>query len=329
MLDETLQTAQATVHDMAAAGHEATKQALTQTNTFVAWVKSFLTWGNLFRVIGIGLVILLMWIIYKLITRAINKVPAERMNAQRNMVLNKLFKYIFYIIVVVYILSCFGIRLSALLGAAGVVGIAVGFAAQTSVSNLISGIFVLSEGVMKVGDFVSVGGESGTVESVDLLSVKIRTLDNQIIRVPNSTVINTNLTNFSYFDKRRMVFSAFCNYDTNVKEALKVLAKSADLCPTVLKDPKPSVWVDGFGDSCINLSIAVWFRPADIMQTKNDMFPAILKVFDDAKIDVPYNRIEVSVCDSFDEPAPAAKKSIAKAPAAGIRRTAKKNGKKA
>ena len=128
----------------------------------------------------------------------------------------------FYVIIVMYILSLFGINLKAIWGAAGVAGLAIGFAAQTSVSNLISGVFVLSEKAMKIGDFIQVGDVFGTVDSVGLLSVRVHTLDNQMVRIPNSSVINSNLVNFNHYDIRRFVFDMPISYDSNMEKALEV-----------------------------------------------------------------------------------------------------------
>ena len=67
------------------------------------------------------------------------------------------------------------------------------------------------------------------------------------------------------------------------------------LCPTVLQNPEPKVWYDGFGDSGINMTLAVWFLPANLIQTKNEVFIAMKKVFDEANINIPFSRIDVSI----------------------------------
>lgn len=262
-------------------------------SSFVTWIKGFLTWDNLIKLVISVVVLLIMWIIYRVILKAIKKVPAEKTSQHRTMLLTTFVKYVFYIVVVMFVLSRFGVKLNALLGAAGVAGVAIGFAAQTSVSNIISGIFVLTEGTVKIGDFISVGDVSGIVDNVNLLSVRVHTLDNQLVRVPNSTVINSNLTNFSYHSKRRFTFGVSISYDTDMEYALETLSKAASHCPTVLQDPAPAVWFDGFGDSGINMTAAVWFNSSDLLATKNAMFVAIKKVFDEAGIEIPYNKIVI------------------------------------
>lgn len=194
-----------------------------------------------------------------------------------------------------YILGLFGIKLSAIWGAAGIAGIAIGFAAQTSISNIISGLFVLTEGTLKVGDAITVDGITGVVDSINLMSIQLHTYDNEMVRIPNSTIINTDLTNKSFHSKKRLTISLSISYDTDMKKAYEILNSAPSLCTTILQEPAPSVWFDKFGENGIDLTIAVWFKPEDYLQTKNDLFIAIKKVFDDAKIEIPLTQIDVNL----------------------------------
>lgn len=268
---------------------------ITQTSGFIHWCKSLLSWENLFKIIGAVILLFLMWIVYRIILRGVKKVPLEKTNQHKQMIAVKFVKYVFYASVVIYILGLFGVKLSAVWGAAGIAGVAIGFAAQTSVSNVISGLFVLTEGALKVGDTIIVNGITGVVDTISLLSVKVHTFDNQMVRIPNSSIINSNLTNNSYHDKRRITLGVSISYDADMRSALEALSKAPELCPTVLQEPAPAVWFDGFGDSGIDMTVAVWFKPENFLQTKNYLFIAIKKVLDDAKIEIPFNQLDVKV----------------------------------
>ncbi len=278
-----------------AASNAANDIFFDKTDSFFNWLKGLLTWEHLFKFIGSVFILFIIAIIFRIITKAIRRVPEAKLPAQRSTVILRFLKYIFYVIAVLYILSLFGINLKAIWGAAGIAGVAIGFAAQTSVSNLISGLFVLTEGSIHVGDTIIVGDVTGIVDEVKLLSIRVHTFDNQMVRIPNSTIINSNLTNNSYHNKRRWTVKVGVDYSTDMKYALETLQKAADLCPTVLKDPAPSVWFDGFDASSINLVVAVWFKPADFLQTRNDIYIAIKKVLDDAKISIPFNQLDVMI----------------------------------
>lgn len=253
--------------------------------------RSFLTAHNIVKFIGAIIVLALIWIVWRFAARAVKKMQSDKVSMQRKMIAKKIVDYAFAVIMIVYVLGLFGVKLSALWGAAGIAGIALGFAAQTSASNLISGIFVLSEGIMKVGDYVSVGGEIGTVDSIGLLSIKIHTADNELVRIPNSTVINANLTNFSFFKERRMKIEISVSYSDDMQKAFDALLRAAKLCKSVLENPAPAVWFESFGNSGINMTLAIFFKQGDFFAAKNEAFIAIKKTFDETGITVPFTTI--------------------------------------
>lgn len=300
MNEEVIVEAQAVAAETENAGESvvevcttAAKAISEKTGTFVNWIKGFLTWGNLFKVIGALVIILAVYVFYRLVVRAVRRLPEEKLSLQKSAGILKLLRYLYYFFLAMYVLGFFGVKLSAIWGAAGVAGVAFAFAAQTSVSNLISGLFIYAEKTMKIGDLITIGSESGVVDSIGLLSVHIHTLDNQLIRIPNSTIINSNMRNTSYFPQRRMNISVSTSYETDMQFAIDTLMKVPALCPHVLADPAPAAWFDGFGESGINLTIAVWFNSSDFLTTKNEVFIGIKKVFDEAKIEIPYNKLDV------------------------------------
>lgn len=274
-------------------------EAIAKATNFRQWFQNFISWQNLIKIAGGVILILIMWVAYRLILRGIKKSSSKKMNTHRKQMLVHFSKYIFYVLVVLQVLSMIGIKLSALLGAAGIAGIAIGFAAQTSVSNLISGLFVLGEGSIKIGDAVTVDDVTGIVEEINLLSIHIHTYDNHMVRIPNSTIINSNFTNINFHKTRRMTIAVSVDYSTDMRTALEVLAKAPALCPTVVADPAPAVWCDGFGASRINMTVAAWFKPADFLQTKNDLYIAIKKVLDEAKISIRFNQLDVKIKDDI------------------------------
>ena len=278
-----------------AVGHAADDAFFKQTNGIWNWIKEIFTWENVFKCIGGILVVLALWLIYRLIRRGIRQIPEKKFSKAKLAIAEKAIKYLFHASVILYVLSLFGIDLTALWGAAGIAGVALGFAAQTSVSNLISGLFVITEGSLHPGDTIIVDGITGVVDEVKLLSVRVHTYDNQMVRIPNSTIIDKSLTNNSYFKCRRLTIGVSVDYKSDMQKCLDVLSKAPALCPTVLADPAPKVWFDGFGSSSINMTVAIWYKPEDFLATKNGMFIAIKKVLDDASIEIPFNKLDVKI----------------------------------
>lgn len=284
---------------------------IKQTSSFINTIKGWFSPENIFKLIGGLLIILIFWIIYKVIIRLLKKIPSEKLPQTRFDLLRRIFKYLFYFCIAMYVLSLFGIKLSAIWGAAGITGVAIGFAAQTSLSNIISGLFILTEGSVHTGDTISVDGITGIVDAVTLLSTRVHTYDNQMIRIPNATIINNNLTNNSYHSKRRITINIDVPYGTDLEKALEICVNAANLCPTVIQNPPASAWVDGFKDCGIGLTVAAWFKPKDLIQTKTDLHITLLKELKKQKIEPPFPRMDVSMLKE-EKSKPVITKQVAK-----------------
>ncbi|MBQ2480909.1 MAG: mechanosensitive ion channel family protein, partial [Treponema sp.] len=244
--------------------------------------------------------ILVFYTLYRIIKRIVKKRVAIKMEPHNAQLLSKAISYIFYILMGMYILSLFGIDLKAIWGAAGVAGLAIGFAAQTSVSNIISGLFVVSEKTLKIGDYIEVGGVAGTVDTIGLLSIKIHTADNQMIRIPNSTIINNNLINYSRFPKRRFVFEIPIGYDMDLKYVYNVISKIPAKCKSVIKDPAPLLFYDGFGDA-IKLKLAVWFNNGDLFAVKTEVYTEIVKTCREENVTIPFTHYDITILNDKGE----------------------------
>lgn len=290
-----------TLNDISeAAVNAANESFVKQSKTIVSWFKSLATWDNFFKLLTALLVIFIIWIIYMLIRKAIKKIPEKKLSKQRSQIILKLLKYCFYVIIVLYILSAIGINLKAIWGAAGIAGVAIGFAAQTSVSNLISGLFVLTEGSIHIGDTIIVDGVTGVVEEIKLLSIRVHTFDNQMVRIPNSTIISSNLTNNSFHSKRRVTVTLDVTYDSDLALALETYKKAAASCPTVLKEPEVNAWVEGYNNTGIDITVAAWCKCKDFLQTKTDLHIAILREMQAVGLDTPYPHMDISISKEDD-----------------------------
>lgn len=266
---------------------------LTNIVQWVESLKHFFTLPFLYKALSSLAIVIALYVLYRIILKVIRGLSKKRFKVQIAVISERIVKYVFWIFITLYVFDLFGVNLDALLGAAGIIGVAVGLAAQTSFSNIISGFFVLSENTIKVGDFVTIQDVVGTVHSIDLLSVKILTLNNQLIRVPNETLIKANVKNTTYFPVRRVTVAVEVAYDTNLDKAYKTLANVPKQCPAVIDEPAPIVYFESFGSSGIHMILAVWFKKADYIEAKNEVFMAVKKAFDKAKIEIPFNQIVI------------------------------------
>jgi small-conductance mechanosensitive channel len=238
--------------------------------------------------IRIILILVLGIAIVRLFTLIVERVIRKRLTPQTAMLARKAILYTGTFFVLVAVLQQLGLKLTALLGAAGIVGIAVGFASQTSMSNLISGIFLISEKPFAVGDVIRVGDTTGVVLSVDLLSVKVRKFDNQFVRIPNQTIISTELTNITRFPIRRMDIKLGVAYKEDVKRVRSVLMELAMNNQYCLDEPAPIVVFTDFGDSALEFLFAMWFEKTDYINLKNSIMDQIKERFDREGIEIPF-----------------------------------------
>ncbi len=164
-----------------------------------------------------------------------------------------------------------GFDLSLFVGAAGILTVALGFASQTSASNVISGLFLLAEGSLAVGDVIRIGTTTGHVVAIDLLSVKIRTVENLIVRVPNESLVKGEITNLTRFAIRRAAIPLKISYKEDLRRVRQVLLQVTEAYEKVLRDPEPSVTVEGFTDSGVDVELSAWLASGGFVDTKTEL----------------------------------------------------------
>ncbi len=212
----------------------------------------------------------------------------KKFSPQAAILTSKALKYGIIAFTLLMTLNHLGIRLPALLGAAGIAGVAIGFAAQTSLSNLISGIFLVLERPYAVGDIIRVGSDTGIVHGIDLLSLKLRTFDNLLIRIPNETVIKSSVTNITAFNIRRIDIELGVAYKEDIEHVLRVLARVVDANPLCLDEPEPLIMFKGFGDSALEIQLGVWSVKTDFRAVRNSVMIDVKKAFDAEGIEIPF-----------------------------------------
>ena len=233
------------------------------------------------------------FVVLKILSFAVSKATAKRFSAQSTMLIRKAIFYTGAFIVLLAVLKQLGVKLTALLGAAGIVGIAVGFASQTSVSNIISGLFLISEKPFAVNDIIQVDNIVGVIMSIDLLSVKVRTFDNQFIRVPNEKLIKTEVTNVTKFPIRRLNINLSVAYKDDIGKVRALLLDIARENPYCLDNPEPLFAFKEFGDHGIELMLGVWFVKTDYWPFKNSIMQEIKERFEREDIEIPFPHISL------------------------------------
>lgn len=227
------------------------------------------------------------------LTRWLRGSVGKAFSPQQGMIASKLVLYVGMTVIVFSLLNEFGFKLTHLLAAAGVAGIAIGFAAQTSFSNIISGFFLMAEQPFVVDDLITVGNTTGVVMSIDMLSVRLRTFDNKMIRVPNEMLLKSDVTNITHFAIRRVDINIGVAYKENVQRIREILLDLARKNPYCLQEPEPVIIFSGFGNSSIDLFFGVWAEKAEFLKLKNTIQEEIKARFDEEGIEIPFPHVSL------------------------------------
>ncbi len=251
-----------------------------------------MTWMDVAKVVGL---LVVGFVLARLLSVAIGRVLATRMGEGQANTLRRIALYALYALVAVSVLRQLGIDLTVLLGAAGILTVAIGFASQTAASNLISGLFLLVERPFVVGDVIRIGQTTGEVIALDLLSSKIRTFDNLKVRVPNEQLLKSEIVNLTHFPIRRIDLAVGVAYDSELDQVRAVMMDVAAKHPLLLDEPAPLFIFVAFADSAINLQFSVWTARANYLEAKTALHLELKKAFDAHGIVIPFPQRTVSV----------------------------------
>ncbi len=246
------------------------------------------TLDRLIAIVQAAFIVLIGWLIARTVSALVWRIAQRRSTAQGAMLMRRLVFYPLILLTLMAALNQLGFKLGVLLGAAGILTVAIGFASQTSASNLISGLFLIVERPFVVGDVIQVEGITGEVLSVDLLSVKLRTFDNLYVRVPNESIIKSRVTNNTYFPIRRYDMQVGVAYKEDLDRVRGILMEVADANPLVLIDPRPLFIFQGFGESSLDMQLSVWAKRENFLEMRNQMHLQVKAAFDAHGVEIPF-----------------------------------------
>jgi small-conductance mechanosensitive channel len=205
--------------------------------------------------------------------------------------IHQIARYTFLVLGIYLSLTAVGINLSSLAFLAGALGVGVGFGLQNIISNFVSGLIILAEQPVAIGDRVEVGGTVGKVTEINLRSTTLVTADNICIIVPNSNLITGTVVNWSHGDPRvRTRLPVSVAYGTDVEKLRAVLLAVTAQNPDILKEPAPELLFVGYGDSAINFELAVWSTLSldKPMRFKSTLYYAMHKALEENRIEIPF-----------------------------------------
>jgi len=231
-------------------------------------------------------------IIIKIISSALERSNTE--DTVRIFVTN-LLNTLLMIVVFIAAINQLGIQTTSIIAVLGAAGLAIGLALQGSLSNFAAGILIVIYRPYKVGDYIQADNHLGTVDDIQIFSTVLRTPDNKIVVVPNGSIMNGSIVNFSHQKERRIDIVIGCSYNDDIDKVKEVLADVLSKDERILKEPKPRIALSELADSSVNFIVRPWVKNAEYLDVLYSLLEEIKKRFDKEGISIPYPQSDVHI----------------------------------
>jgi len=275
-------------------------------------ISLFTLWGM--RVLSAVLIIIAGWIVGNYAKKLI--ASSKRLDGTLKGFLGGLAKYTILAMALVMVLGQFGVQTASLIAVLGAAGLAIGLALQGTLSNVASGVMLLILRPFNVGDYIEAAGIGGSVKSLGLFVTELNTPDNVFIAVPNSSIWNSSILNYSRNTQRRLDIAVGISYDDDIDKAFKTLNKvlQSDKRLVTTEGKEPQVMVSAMGASSVDMIVRVWMKASDYWDIKWDLTKSIKEALDKDGITIPFpSRTVYHVEEEKPAPANSSKKEKKKA----------------
>lgn len=246
----------------------------------------------LFALIVFFIATKLIKFVRKIIQRSMTQASAETGVKQ---FVDSFVKAALYLLLVFFLASYFGVDAAGIVALLGSAGVAIGLAVQGSLSNLAGGVLILILKPFVVGDYIKegAGGKEGFVEEIHIFYTKLKTFENQKVILPNGSLANSSIVNYSAGQIRRADFLVSISYKADIRKAREVILNMLKNDEKVLKDKDMVVYVDELGESGVILKVFCWFKNEDFWQGKWRITENCKIALDEAGIEIPFNQLDV------------------------------------
>lgn len=243
--------------------------------------------------VGVQLIKLLV----KFINKALDKAKVEKGVVQ---FLDSLIRTVLYIVLALSVAVKFGVDAASVVAILGSVGLTIGIALQGALSNFVGGIFILITKPFKVGDYImDASGNEGTVSDISIIYTKIKTVENCVIVVPNGTLANSAVVNYTASRKRQYNLRVGIDYNSDIKKARDIILDILNSEPDIIQTDDKSVFVHEFGESAIILGVRAWVKTSNYWPVKWKINERIKIEFDKNNIIIPYKHVDVHIENSY------------------------------
>lgn len=263
-------------------------------------------WSNFVDYLPTLLIAIVVYIIGCIINKIIMRILSKGLERSRidktvHGFLKSLVRVALLCIILIIVLSILGIPMTSIIAVVGSAGIAIGLALQNSLSNIAGGVIVLMGKNFRVGDYVSINGTEGTVREITIFATNIISVDNKSIYIPNGTVSNATIINYTREKTRRVDHVMSISYNNDAKKAISVISDVIKENTKILSDPEPFVRISAFSASSIDIVVRVWVNSSDYWDVYFALLEDFKEAFDKNGIVIPYNQLDVHIVDNEND----------------------------
>jgi len=237
------------------------------------------------------------WLINTLTGKVASLLQRRHVDPTLHGFIGSLASIVLKVLLLVSVASMIGVETTSFIAVIGAAGLAIGLALQGSLANFAGGVLILLFRPIRVGEWIEAQGVAGTVHSIQIFHTVLKSADNKTIVVPNGSLSNGHITNYSREPRRRADVNVGIDYGADVKLARQILLEIAQ-DERVLRDPEPVVFVTGLGDSSVNLSLRVWVATGDFWPVTFGFTELVKERFDEAGIGIPFPQRVVHLVQS-------------------------------
>ncbi len=241
-------------------------------------------------ILGAIVILLLGWIVSAWLQRRVANLGRKNKHLDEMLFdfLASIVRYVVLGFTLLFVLNTFGVQTTSVVAVIGAAGLAIGLALQGTLSNVAAGVMLILFRPIKIGDFVEVADEMGTVKQINLNFTELADLSNVQVIVPNSEVWGNVITNYSTNDKRRAEWTFGVGYGANLKDAETIIRDTIMADPRAHADPAPFVQVTNLGDSSVDFLVRVWCNASDYFAFRADMTRQVKEALDAGGVDIPF-----------------------------------------
>lgn len=241
-----------------------------------------------------ALLIVILGIFSTLVTKKmLRRYIRLRQNAILKNFLVNLISSLIILLTVISALSKLGVPTASLVAVTGAAGLAIALSLKDFLSNIAAGFMIVFLKPFKVGDFVKINGDAGTITDLNLFMVTLKSSSNECLFIPNNKVITNSVLNQSFYDTRRVDLVIGVDYNTDLAKAKNIILEVLGNEKTVLKDPVFMVGVQELADSAINFLVRYWTQKNDFLQSKMDLLESITTALINANINIPFPQMDI------------------------------------